>query len=381
MAKNSSIVNINQARKKNWLFNLFHKCVGAKRDKKLWIFGSYIGRYQDNSKYLFEYVSKNEPDITAIYFVANEELKNDLESKGLKSVVIGSKEAKKIAKKAGASFYTTGIDDFGYHVYNYRSYVVALWHGVGFKEMYYADRNFKDNLIKKIYRNAFSYVHRDLTVATSKYAFDCYAKDFKLLNKAKYIINGQPRNDIFFENKHVPNGESIIMYAPTYRKNEDENITIKEFVDYFGSEEGVKFLKENNSKLYIRLHPLTENIVIKESERVIDASKMDGQKLLLDTDILITDYSSIATDFSITKRPVIIYAPDYDTYIKSEPLFDEADIIYKHQDVSKSIEDIKIKIKSKSVAITDEFNKLLNTDLEGNYCKKLVEKVKDNLKI
>ncbi|MCR5332958.1 MAG: CDP-glycerol glycerophosphotransferase family protein [Bacilli bacterium] len=382
MASNASITNINASRKKNWLFNFFHKCVGHKRDKKLWIFSSYLGRYQDNSRYLFEYVSKNEKDIKAIYFVQNEELQKKLASENLNSVIIGSKEAKKIAKKAGVSFYTNGIDDFGEHIYNYRSYVVALWHGVGFKEMYYADRNFHDNIVKKIYRNFFSYVHRNLTVATSEYAFECFARDFRFKrSKAKYVINGQPRNDIFFDKKESKKDHKVMLYAPTYRKVEEQNINIKNVIDFFSSKEGLDLLKENNIKLYVRLHPVTENIEIKENDNVIDASKMDGQALLLDTDILITDYSSIATDFAITKKPVILYVPDYDEYIKSEPLFDEASQIYKHKDVSLSIDDLKKKIAHSSSSLADEFNKMLNTDLDGEYSKKLTNKLKEILKI
>ena len=38
------------------------------------------------------------------------------------------------------------------------------------------------------------------------------------------------------------------------------------------------------------------------------------QELLYITDILITDYSSSMWDFSLTERPVFLFAPDIDSY-------------------------------------------------------------------
>ena len=73
-------------------------------------------------------------------------------------------------------------------------------------------------------------------------------------------------------------------------------------------------------KLVIRLHPrLLEksNTFIQYNEKIIDGTKIeDIQELLAITDLLITDYSSIALDYMITRNPVIIYASDIDEYKK-----------------------------------------------------------------
>ncbi len=72
----------------------------------------------------------------------------------------------------------------------------------------------------------------------------------------------------------------------------------------------------------IRLHPrLLEksNTFIQYNEKIIDGTKIeDIQELLAITDLLITDYSSIALDYMITRNPVIIYASDIDEYKKIE---------------------------------------------------------------
>lgn len=382
MGKNNAVQQVNSSRKKNWFHNVFLRFIPRKKDKTIWIFSSYLGRYQDNAKYLFEYASKHIEGVECIYFVNDQVDQDQLSKNGLKSVLIDSKEARRVAKKAGVSFYTHGIDDFGDYIYNYNSYVVALWHGVGFKEMYYADRNFKDNIVKKIYRGLFSYVHRDLSIATSKYAFDCYAKDFLLKKNSQYEIIGQPRNDVFFEKKETnKKNYKMLLYAPTYRRLDQDNAVIKSFIDYFSSVEGQKFLKDKGFKLFVRLHPITDSIDIPESDVVINACELNGQQLLLDTDVLITDYSSIATDFAISKKQVIIYAPDFTRYTSVEPMFVGSERIYEHPDVCHNIEDIVNQINQGNLNITNEFNNLLNTDLEGNYCFKICSAIINRLNL
>ena len=42
------------------------------------------------------------------------------------------------------------------------------------------------------------------------------------------------------------------------------------------------------------------------------------QTLLLASDILITDYSSVMFDFELLKRPCFLYCPDFEDYVKKE---------------------------------------------------------------
>ena len=45
------------------------------RDKYLWVFGCWGGmKYADNSKYLFEYIVKNYPQIRAVWITINSDI-------------------------------------------------------------------------------------------------------------------------------------------------------------------------------------------------------------------------------------------------------------------------------------------------------------------
>lgn len=113
--------------------------------------------------------------------------------------------------------------------------------------------------------------------------------------------------------------EKIVVYAPTFRKNNSfdaYDLNLIKLTEILEQEWGGKW------KLVIRLHPrLLEksNTFIQYNEKIIDGTKIeDIQELLAITDLLITDYSSIALDYMITRNPVIIYASDIDEYKKIE---------------------------------------------------------------
>lgn len=135
---------------------------------------------------------------------------------------------------------------------------------------------------------------------------------------------GLPRNDILFCDeshkleikKRISTEDKVnfILYAPTFRKD----LEIKAYdLNFDGI---IKFMENKTGQKWaflVRLHP---NIANKSREmhfsrNVIDVSNYpDLQELIIASDILITDYSSIMFDFSITKKPVFLYCNDIEEY-------------------------------------------------------------------
>ena len=364
-------------RKKRWFSNLLLRMItNNKKNKNIWIFGAWKGNYKDNAKTLFEYCSINCPEIKCYFFVNNKIDYDFIVANNMNAVLINSIEAKRISRVAGVCFYTNGLDDFGEKIYCYNSYKVSLWHGVGYKGIYLTDIRYKDSLLKKIYRLLFSYVARNLTIATSKFIAEHFVKSFGLKKNSNIFITGQPRNEILLKSKP---SNRIISYLPTYRKNNKFNYVIQDFIDYFNTESGIDFLSNNNFIIKYKLHPLSKGINTKSNKFFME-TKEDTQVLLCESNTVITDYSSVIMDFAITGRQTIIFAPDYNEFMKNDGMIEEAKELYNLNTISFNIEDLKLQLINGD-SLSPLINKIFNIDCDGNYSKKIVSYLRKAINI
>ena len=140
---------------------------------------------------------------------------------------------------------------------------------------------------------------------------------------------GVPRDDVLFnpnekaiedlKNRYNISNKKIVLYAPSFRNSND-------FYDKL--EFNVNLLKKvvenrfgENYVVCMKCHPndLHKIDFGGKYANVIDFSKEgDSQLVLSASDIVISDYSSMLLDFTLTKRPTLIYAPDYNEYISNE---------------------------------------------------------------
>ncbi|MFW6173938.1 MAG: CDP-glycerol glycerophosphotransferase family protein, partial [Elusimicrobiota bacterium] len=120
---------------------------------------------------------------------------------------------------------------------------------------------------------------------------------------------------------NVPHDKKIILYAPTWE------VGLFPFGnnEYRKFEKLCKFCESRNIVLILRQHPYIKvgkrkiKKIIKKYKMIysFDVKKQPSvMELLAITDILITDLSSIATDFFLTKKP-IIFMDVYRDYFRS----------------------------------------------------------------
>ena len=101
--------------------------------------------------------------------------------------------------------------------------------------------------------------------------------------------------------------------------------------------------------------------------------------LLLVSDFVISDYSSLIFDFAITNKPVFLYVPDLVEYSKKEGLnFKIEDLPFES---STSNEDILLKIeKFDEKRYKEDVKKFFETvglKETGQSCKKIVKIIND----
>lgn len=169
--------------------------------------------------------------------------------------------------------------------------------------------------------------------AVGKCDFFCVQSDFekKLFKDSAKTVEavGFPKNDIIarysdedrtrIRNKlNIPKGKKVVLYAPTFRegylKDRDVKVDLKKWEAILGSEYMVFF----------RAHPVfaCKVHIDSNSDFVVDMSSYpDNNDLMIASDILVSDYSGILTEFGIQNKPMFCYAYDYDDYVKTRGLY------------------------------------------------------------
>jgi len=207
--------------------------------------------------------------------------------------------------------------------------IVQLWHASGAFKRFGLDV-INDENIKKLLRLAGSKI--DYLVISSENVSKIYQHAFEV-DENKILPFGTPRIDYYFdENKSNKinkdnieiirtkfeekypeiKGKKMVLYAPTFRESEELNNDISTHFDFnlFNSILGKEY------SLFFRSHPKFDVPKIKGS---IDVSNYDNlQELLLITDILITDYSSVMIEYAVLSKPIIFYPFDLNHYISHE---------------------------------------------------------------
>src|SRR5699024_1266551 len=167
----------------------------------------------------------------------------------------------------------------------------------------------------------------DYLISPSSYATQRFRSAFRFQKEILEV--GYPRNDIFYQRDleerikrlkrslRIPKGKKVILYAPTFR--DDETKGENQFV--FDLQFDMERMKEALSEDYIIL--LRMHVVIKNQIQIPEefqefifnvTSYPDIQDLLLVSDILITDYSSVMFDYANLRRPMLFYTYDLEKY-------------------------------------------------------------------
>ncbi|WP_298498895.1 CDP-glycerol glycerophosphotransferase family protein [uncultured Methanobrevibacter sp.] len=202
--------------------------------------------------------------------------------------------------------------------------VTQLWHAPGaFKKFGASSEVESRQILQKASKNT------DFLIVSSKNIIDYYSEAFQI-PKDKIRPLGLPRADYYFENHdveaiksrfckryNVSPDKKIILYAPTFRDEEKFNNVFDYLdLDSFNDALGEEYV------LALRLHPKIKNFYSDDISSIgdyVDCSDYPSeQELLLITDILITDYSSIMIEFAMLGRPVVFFTYDFDSYLREE---------------------------------------------------------------
>ncbi|MFX1408972.1 MAG: CDP-glycerol glycerophosphotransferase family protein [Promethearchaeota archaeon] len=309
-------------------FNIRHliayiisKLYSNKIDENLLIFGSTSGKaFLGNSKYLFLYLNQNSK-YNCIWITSSTKVLKHLRDKNY-NVILNRDLFKtiKALKAAKYIFVTHGFGDILMIDFSPKTKLIRLDHGITLKRLrsFTSDSNlsfFKRKMRQKLVQSTSFYV------ITSEEDKKTKKLSFPLPNN-KYIDTGYPRNDIlinftreqYLDIKNslgLTEGYEVILYAPTHRRYEHKNPLNKRFCEKLDE----LLINEKKILLY-KPHPVEDQIDLSLYNNIKSVNpKVDIMDLLVISDILITDYSSVFFDFLVTMRPIIFFSYDLEKYL------------------------------------------------------------------
>lgn len=324
---------------KNLLFTACLEHFGQIRsDSHIWLFSSTDNsHYNYNSRYLFEYVKENLPEITPLFVINDSELRNSLSSKYGKQYFIETESIQGIrqALSAGVWFTSAGLPAYGIGLHKKRL-IINLWHGVPLKKIALLDPNLKKAAriyFKKIFSENYTCI-----LTTSHELIPLMARSFAV-SENKIKVWGQPRNDGLFQKNDcreilgqlfpdLPEYTKTVLYAPTFR--DYGQVQLFPFKD-FDQEQLEAFLEEKNMLLFIRTHVAEQGSAApylgKRIRFLGNEQAEDVTGILNIFDCLITDYSSIYIDYLLTDKPMIFLPYDRQQYLDGRGMnFDYDDV-------------------------------------------------------
>ena len=318
------------------------------KNNKIWIFGTGNGtKYNDNSRALFEYVSKNKKNIRPIWLTKSDCIVRKLRKENFEVYKFYSVKGIYYSIVAKAMVLTTSFFDISSTAYLFpsKNKIIQLWHGTPLKKLtldasiatYLFQLKNKiiqlwhgktsEELLKVSSFNKriiswiiLQYIGResDLIISATDKNKIIY-EELPIFGHKNIKTTGQPRNDVLFETAESKS-KKILFYLPTWREY-DKNF------DFFGQykfnlEKFEYFLEKNNANLIIKLHACDEKQSKKIAGLFANAKNIflsrveDIYEVLSKTDILLTDYSSVYFDFLLLNRPIVFTPFDLEQYEK-----------------------------------------------------------------
>lgn len=345
------------------------------KNKSLWLFADMSFRADDNAEHLYRYVMQNYPEQNIAFVLRkNSHDYKRLKEEGFKLIDPKSLKFKYLVFRAD-KLISSHIDRYffeglGENTLKTKDFIF-LQHGVT-----------KDDISSWLNQRKI-----DLFITGIKDEYDSIARDF---NRYKFTpkevkLTGFPRWDNLLKNNKTNTKQILIM--PTWREyivgSYSKKLMKRRFnpkfyeTEYFyrwGSflhhKKLKKICEKYNYKIVFNPHPQIRPYLDGfnlPNYIIIPSSEMSVQKLFCESSLMVTDYSSVAFEMAVLKKPVIYYQFDKDEFFVKHTMqrgyFDyNQNVVF---DINTLLCELKFHLENK---FTDN-----NLEQNSDFCKEIID--------
>ncbi|QIL45762.1 hypothetical protein G7081_00980 [Vagococcus coleopterorum] len=291
----------------------------------------YPHKAQDTGLAYFKYLVDNHSDSYDTYYMISEISKDMKNLSGYedKLVLYKSKQHVDIFNKAdilasshGTNYLCPVLDVYAKNKL-LEKYKIFLQHGIlGVRDMSY--------LYGKDAENPFT----NLFIVSSEREKQLVEKDFGY-EENEVLVSGLSRfDDLIQKASEVNNEFKKIVIMPTWRESL-HNVTAENFQtsEYYKSFSNLlnnskfrKLAQSNNWEVSFYLHTNFQKFATCFNSnfiKIVKEGEKNVQEFLIESDLLITDYSSVGLDFSLMEKPIIYYQFDEEITNSTNNLVEE----------------------------------------------------------
>ncbi|GLQ50821.1 CDP-glycerol glycerophosphotransferase family protein [Dyella flava] len=322
------------------------------RNRQLWVFGRKTGVGEGPLR-LLRVAAKEYPQLRLVWIAQEKSHYDEARQLGLEVYQKSSWRAHWLTLRAGVGVVTHGFGDLC-RPFVPGMYLVQLWHGSPLKRIHLDAPNAQRTgasgrkgqigawLVAQMFKASAALIR--CIPATAQIVRSRFKSAWGWRDFGRIRLTGDPRCDVLLEGDPVSRrAEAIqrladiwdtpalpaklVLFAPTWRDGEaDPTLPHAEVLHALN-----ELLARHNAWLVVRSHPwgvAQEDIGSMERGRIrfLSASMLhDVNRVLNAFDVLITDYSAIAMDYSLLQRPIVFFAPDLEAYQRSRGLYETYD--------------------------------------------------------
>lgn len=383
------------------------------RSKDIWLFGSTFGRrFADNPRYLYLYASQHREQIAAdkkknrfvrpIWISHDKSVVEFLNRKGYEAYYYHSLKGIWYCLRGKIYIFDNYSKDISFWLSG-GAIKFNLWHGSGNKKTNYDNKFDKVRHPKNNWEKFITFPRRlsdekphHYTLATGPMMAKIFTSAFNT-DISHIIQDGYPRNDMMFEadykNEMLPEeeknlkeirkvkeqGNKVLVYMPTFKASENLFFEVMNLERFNG------FLVKNKLHFFTKLHPKSklkkQFAQVNYSNITNISADVDPYTFMKECDLLVTDYSSIYSDYLMLNRPSVLFPYDFEEYSKDTREcyfeYDEYMPEIKAYTMGELMKDIELVLKQDDyeqgrIELRDRIFKYADGDASKRLCEKIV---------
>ena len=315
------------------------------RKTNRWAFGA-TGGFRDNPKFMFYEVIEKHPEIQPVWITHNKRDLKLLREQGLPVYYWSSLKGLYYSLTARGYIVDHSTPTINRYLRG-GAFYVNLWHGSSVKRVRWQNPDYyvKEFHLKDVTEMKASFLFKmrtyvtlfdriDLLLAPSSIQLKDFFAPMMNIPEENCVVGIYPRSRLMLEGKDSAKSfiekyesretlafvnmlskyQKTYIYMPTWR-NDGRDFIEQADIDWYR----LNVMMKNNNELFIlKLHPYTKlnlESLSQYSNIFLYPKESDIYTVLPFIDCLITDYSSIYTDFLTMNKEIILFVFDYDEYV------------------------------------------------------------------